>query len=356
MRPSPTAVPHPPSHGVTPKHRPRLLLAGRVLRLRRPDCCSRHTWATHRIRPDAAPEPVPVTPDQAAPGTGQQSAMPGQSAAMPYDWSGFYAGGTLGYAFGHSNWNAGQGNAGVLGFTQGPDSFNKSGSLLGGLQAGFNYLLPTVSSSAPRPMPRFQPIKRSPESPPAASPISPRRRSARKATAIPFFASGTARLRLGYAPGDWLFYVTGGFAWSQDQMSLTQLSTGASGSPTVWRLGWAAGAGVEVPIMPHWTARLEYLFTDYGHTTAHFGNGLQPIRSDLALSELRIGLNYQFGGNSSSAPGASRTRFAGVDELGRGECQPARSGDVCLAGLSGVPFALSRHQQSPRRWARARDR
>ena len=109
--------------------------------------------------------------------------------------------------------------------------------------------------------------------------------------------SGTARLRLGYAPGDWLFYVTGGFAWAKDQMSLTQAVHRRERIAVRVAPGWAAGAGVEVPIMANWTARLEYLFTDYGHTTAHFGNGLQPIRSDLALSELRVGLNYQFGGN-----------------------------------------------------------
>ena len=31
--------------------------------------------------------------------------------------------------------------------------------------------------------------------------------------------SGTLRARLGYAAGNWLFYLTGGFAWSFDQFS-----------------------------------------------------------------------------------------------------------------------------------------
>ena len=30
------------------------------------------------------------------------------------------------------------------------------------------------------------------------------------------------------------------------------------------RVGGAAGVGVEVALTPNWTARLEYLFTDYG--------------------------------------------------------------------------------------------
>jgi high affinity Mn2+ porin len=41
-------------------------------------------------------------------------------------------------------------------------------------------------------------------------------------------ASGTVRGRSGYAPGGWLFYATGGFAWTYDRLSLTQLNTGAS--------------------------------------------------------------------------------------------------------------------------------
>ena len=78
-------------------------------------------------------------------------------------------------------------------------------------------------------------------------------------------ASGTVRGRIGYAPGHWLIYATGGFAWTYDQQSLTQVATGTSETPLVWRLGWTAGGGVEIPIAPHWTARLEYLFFDYGN-------------------------------------------------------------------------------------------
>ena len=61
-------------------------------------------------------------------------------------------------------------------------------------------------------------------------------------------ASGTVRGRIGYAPGSWLFYATGGFAWTYDRLTLTQLSTGATESPFLWRLGFAVGAGVEAPI------------------------------------------------------------------------------------------------------------
>jgi high affinity Mn2+ porin len=58
--------------------------------------------------------------------------------------------------------------------------------------------------------------------------------------------SGSVRGRIGYAPGNSLFYATGGFAWAYDQATLTQLVTGTTDSPFLWRWGWVAGAGVEV--------------------------------------------------------------------------------------------------------------
>ena len=226
---------------------------------------------------------------------------PPQVTITPYDWTGFYVGGNLGYAFGRSNWNAGQGNSGSLSFAQPLDSFNESGSILTGLQAGYNYQLPSrfligaeVDASFPG-YPTLSGISTGNIANFTSPTLGPESYSDN------LLESGTARLRLGYAPGDWLFYVTGGFAWAKDQLSLAQGSTGVTSSPTAWRLGWSVGAGVEVPIMPNWTARAEYLFTDYGRISTNFGNGLQSTTSDLALSELRVGLNYQFGGNPFAA-------------------------------------------------------
>ena len=85
--------------------------------------------------------------------------------------------------------------------------------------------------------------------------------------------------------------------------------------PYLWRFGWAVGAGVETPIAPHWTARLEYLFTDYGTTSAYFPYAGQTISSNLALHEVRAGLTYNFyddppsAGKEPAAPDADRFAF-----------------------------------------------
>src|SRR5262249_59674105 len=54
---------------------------------------------------------------------------------------------------------------------------------------------------------------------------------------------GTLRGRVGYAPANWLFYATGGFAWTYNQQTLTQLADGTTDSPFLWRVGWGGGGG-----------------------------------------------------------------------------------------------------------------
>src|SRR6201989_3394025 len=49
--------------------------------------------------------------------------------------------------------------------------------------------------------------------------------------------SATLRGRVGYARSNWLFYATGGFAWTYNQLALTQLPDGPFDAPFQWRLG-----------------------------------------------------------------------------------------------------------------------
>ena len=224
--------------------------------------------------------------------------------SFDYNWNGFYAGGNLGIAWGQSNWTAGPGLSGTNNLFQTIDTFDEAGSFLAGLQGGYNYMLPNrilLGAEIDASFPAFQtlPVGVNPFglstggtfnfNSPTLGPVS---------FAETVLASGTMRGRIGYAPGHWLFYATGGFAWTYNQQSLSQIATGNNVTPFLWRLGWAAGAGVEVPIARHWTARLEYLFTDYGKTSATY-LGTQPMSTDFQLQELRLGLNYQFGNDSA---------------------------------------------------------
>jgi high affinity Mn2+ porin len=71
------------------------------------------------------------------------------SANSAHYWNGFYAGARVGYAWGSSNWkesSSGAPNAsGSLNLFQPLNVFNDTGSFSQGLQAGYNYVLPSTS-------------------------------------------------------------------------------------------------------------------------------------------------------------------------------------------------------------------
>ena len=177
--------------------------------------------------------------------------------------------------------------------------FKGTGSFFAGLQAGYDYMLPNrfvIGAEADASFPSIQ----NPDgisiggTSTFSSPVGP------ESYSETVLSSGTLRGRIGYAPGNWLLYATGGFAWTYDQLTLTQLATGTTDMPFLWRLGWAAGAGVEVPVAPHWTASIQYLYTDYGRSNVLFANAGQRFDSDLSLQELRAGLNYRFGDDAAA--------------------------------------------------------
>jgi high affinity Mn2+ porin len=232
-----------------------------------------------------------------------------------YNWTGFYAGGNMGVGWGKSNWNAGPGISGSTDLFQTIDTFDEAGSFFAGVQGGYSYVLPNrilLGAEVDASFPAFQSL------PSGVNPFgvsvggistftSPTLGTVSFAETV--LSSGTVRGRIGYAPGHWLFYATGGFAWTYNQQSLTQVATGNTDTPFLLRLGWAAGGGVEVPIASHWTARLEYLYTGYGnHNTAFFA-GMQPINSDFSVQEVRAGVDYMF--DNSAALSAAPLVFKG---------------------------------------------
>ncbi len=242
-------------------------------------------WVTAAGAADAAPPAMPVKARPAPP--------------PQFDWSGFYGGAHFGYAAGRSDWSAtGAAGPSVFGtsdFFQAYDAFKGTGSYFAGLQAGYSYMLPSRVVLGLETDVSF-----------------PNTRAGTQTFATPAFGqasyaetvdmSGTLRARLGYAPAHWLVYATGGLAWSHDRFTRTQLAGtpvgGFAGPGTVetaqkMRTGFAAGAGVEVPVAPNWTAKLEYLFTGFGVHGVTFPAAAQRVDADLAMHSLRLGLNYR---------------------------------------------------------------
>ena len=122
-------------------------------------------------------------------------------------------------------------------------------------------------------------------------------------------AFGTARGRLGYVANNWLFYGTGGFAWSADTLTRTQLVTfpvspvaGLVTANSATRTGWAAGGGIEWGFARNWAARLEYLHLDLSDEAFSFTTtsaaGATITRSidegRLKVDTVRVGVSYLF--------------------------------------------------------------
>lgn len=110
----------------------------------------------------------------------------------------------------------------------------------------------------------------------------------------------TARARLGYTNGDWLWYVTGGGAWGEIHNDYSVFNpTDFIASANFNLSGWVVGGGVETHLWGPWTAKLEYLymdlgsFTDVGIDLANSGDTF-TMKSDVREHIIRVGLNYKF--------------------------------------------------------------
>jgi high affinity Mn2+ porin len=229
-------------------------------------------------------------------------------SAAVYSWTGFYIGANVGAATGKTNWTATEAGAAVptlngsINMFNPFDAFEGTGSYFIGLQAGYNYMLPSrfvvgfeADFSAPNTVAGTQTI--------SSALIG---QASYNDTVLNF---GTARGRIGYAFDRWMIYGTGGVAWAYDQLTRTQLSgtpvggtaeVGTTEAAFLWRWGWAAGAGVEVPIAPNWSARFEYLAADFGGRPKSFPASAQSFNSDLTLQTIRLGVDYQLGGDLSN--------------------------------------------------------
>src|SRR5262245_31325507 len=217
---------------------------------------------------------------------------PWQPAVLQaYDWTGLYVGGHLGYAGGRSNWISPPDLASSFSLFQSSDIFTGSGSYFGGLQIGYDYMLPNrvvLGAVVDASFPGF------PRNDISIGGFSIFSTPAGDLAAYSenVLLSGTLRARLGYAPGNWLVYATGGFAWTYNQLTLVQLADDATiDFPFLWRLGWTAGGGVEWAFAPNWSANIEYLYTKYGNSSVLFTNAGLQFTSDLSLQQVRRGLN-----------------------------------------------------------------
>jgi outer membrane immunogenic protein len=195
-------------------------------------------------------------------------------------WAGFYLGVAGGYGWGttgHTNevTNIGSGTnnslrGGIFGVTSG---YNwQWGSIVAGLESDFSWsgIKDTFNDNGTGFCPVAQPC----------------------VTNLKWL--GTDRARLGYAWDRWLIYATGGLAYGRVEATIANF-TGVT-DETKWRWGYAVGAGVEMMLMPNWSAKAEYLYVNLGDKTNY--RLIAPGNDESVLvrsSIVRVGLNYHFG-------------------------------------------------------------
>jgi high affinity Mn2+ porin len=221
-------------------------------------------------------------------------------ASVPsYDWNGLYFGGHVGYSRGSAQVGLGEPD---------PTSFRKSfGSLTGGIQAGYNRVLPSrLLLGVEADLSVLNAL--------SADELAWFRTTADTDIAEKIELMGTLRGRVGYTFEHWMIYATGGFAWSLGRFIQTPGVVDETDRVLHLHTGWSAGAGTEVALAPNWTLRLEYLYLNFGNADVVFPSGA-TAGSSYDIHTARAGLNYKIGGPSGNAwagdfsGDASRTHF-----------------------------------------------
>jgi len=199
--------------------------------------------------------PVPVPPVVVPP------------AAPAFDWSGFYAGVNLGYAFGQGY----DENGDVLVDFNG-NSYDSINGLIGGVQVGSNFQFDGFVLGIEGDLQHSDAFQDEGD----------------VAVALNYF--GTVRARAGVALDAFMPYVTGGLAFGEGT-----IYAGGDDWATSSHIGWTAGAGVEAAVTDDMSIKAEYLYTDLGTQTYTFENGLYADEdAGLNFHTVRVGLNWHF--------------------------------------------------------------
>ncbi len=223
-----------------------------------------------------------------------------------YNWGGWYAGGQIGSAWGTSN----VGNAFVDGaapianqqtFAATSPQLSATG-FSGGGQIGYNHQVDRwlFGIEADASYTRLR------QSSTVTAPF-PGGGTFVATSSIGSDWMATLRPRAGYAIDRTIFYLTGGLALTDLNFASSYADTAGQSATAGFsktRVGWVAGAGIEHAFTKNWTAKVEYLYADFGKQSvttpviagAGAPNGLITQDVDLKTNTVRGGLNYHFNG------------------------------------------------------------
>ena len=221
-------------------------------------------------------------------------------APADYDWTGFYIGGNIGYAFG------GNDKVGVDEELGGAHTFfGKPGDLhlkgiYGGPEIGYNIQAGQVVFGAEGDF-EFSGIN---DSDSGSASQDDRVLDAHSKDHIDWFS--TIRGRLGYAFDNLLLYGTGGLAIGQINYKVNGTFDDGSNfqiHDNYTKLGWTAGAGLEWGFDEHWSAKAEYKYVNFGRKDSsaylHAPDGDVTAFTETTdptpeFHSIEVGINYRF--------------------------------------------------------------
>jgi outer membrane immunogenic protein len=197
-----------------------------------------------------------------------------------YNWSGFYVGGNGGWGFGTTKWTIPV----QTGFPGATGSFSDSGGVAGGT-VGVNFQTGGFVFGAEGDW-DWSGIN-------TGTTANICNLTGTCQTGNNWLA--TLRGRFGYAADRVLFYGTAGGAFANIQTTFDGVQT------THEQAGWTAGAGIEWAFADNWTAKVEYLYVNFGSTNFTCSTGVctgLPITGSVSLTEnlVRAGVNFKFNG------------------------------------------------------------
>jgi outer membrane immunogenic protein len=226
---------------------------------------------------------VAATPTRAADMPVKAGPAPASATVAPFDWTGFYAGGTAGYG-----WDRGRICDPEVGGVVCSDTYDVKG-FVGGGTLGYNWqtggwvfgLEGDVS---------YANIE---GSTPSSDNFSCGQGAGECRTEVQWFA--TFRGRAGPTFDRLLMFVSGGLAVAHLEAALVGNPLGSA-----TKTGWTLGAGLEWAFAPNWSAKLEYLHVGGLGAFNAGDNCCFAPRSSFEV--VRAGLNYRFATGKSPGP------------------------------------------------------
>ncbi len=209
---------------------------------------------------------------------------------MTYNWTGFYAGVSAGYA--HAKAKVTDISPGVA---RGPFSYGSDGGIGSG-QVGYNYQINSFVLGVEGDIGYMGSD--------GSGIIGSSNAGSHQDLTLDGGLYGDATARLGYAFGPALFYAKGGFAFFNGEAKQTTTNPGYRTTGTDTFTGWTIGGGVEYMLLQNLSVKVEYQHFDFGnqsgYQTALVEDPPTPAgfrfrnETDLTADTVKIGLNYRF--------------------------------------------------------------